>query len=98
MEKLLGDRFNEGKPQWSLVDFKSIEPMVRVLEHGKEKYGRGNWQLGLDKMEICESLLRHVFAYLSGEIVDSESGIQHTGHMLANAMFLEYMENHFNNK
>ena len=26
-------RYNEGKPQWSLIDFDSLEPMVRVLEY-----------------------------------------------------------------
>ncbi len=92
------DRFNEGKPKWSLVDFKSLEVMVRVLEFGSAKYGKFNWQRGLDKKEICESLLRHVFSYLSGELIDPESGISHVGHIQANAMFLEYMENHFNNK
>jgi hypothetical protein len=92
---LLGDRFNSGKPQWSLVDFKSLEPMVKVLEYGKEKYGLGNWQKGLDNKAICESLLRHVFSYLDGELIDSESGISHIGHIQANAIFLEYMEEHF---
>ena len=31
-------RYNQGKVQWSLVDYKSIEPMVRVLEYGCKKY------------------------------------------------------------
>ena len=30
----LADRFNDGKLQWSMVDFKSLEDMVRVLEFG----------------------------------------------------------------
>lgn len=25
-------RFNVGKPQWGLVHYKSLEPMVKVLE------------------------------------------------------------------
>ena len=32
-----GQRFNEGKLKWSLVHFKSLEPMVRVLEYGCRK-------------------------------------------------------------
>lgn len=36
MDKAL--RYNEGKPQWSLVHYKSIEPMIRVLEYGAHKY------------------------------------------------------------
>lgn len=31
-------RYNDGKPQWSLVHFKSLEPFVRVLEYGAHKY------------------------------------------------------------
>ena len=87
-----GTRFNEGKPQWSLVDFYSLEPMVRVLEFGKEKYGRDNWKKGLPTTEICESMLRHIFAYLSGEDIDQESGLPHIGHIQANAKFLSYMD------
>lgn len=31
-------RYNNGKLQWSLVDFESFEPMVKVLEYGEHKY------------------------------------------------------------
>ena len=92
MSKQQADRFNGGKPQWAIVDFKSLEPMVEVLEFGAKKYARDNWKKGLPTREICESLLRHIFAYLDGEDVDPESGISHIGHMQCNTMFLAYME------
>ena len=44
MEKEKGSRFNQGKLRWSLVHFKSLEPLVRVLEFGAKKYGDYNWQ------------------------------------------------------
>lgn len=44
-------RYNEDKLQWSLVDFKSLEPLVRVLEYGSNKYS-----LNLDFS--CASLLQ----------------------------------------
>ena len=47
-------RYNEGKPQWSLVDFDSIEPLVRVLEYGCIKYERDNWKKGLNKDQILD--------------------------------------------
>lgn len=31
-------RFNEGKPQYSLLDLKAMEPCVKVLEFGAKKY------------------------------------------------------------
>lgn len=83
-------RHNGGKLQWSLVDFKSLEPMVQVLMYGAEKYSRDNWKKGLPSHEVCESLLRHVFALLAGEETDPESGISHVGHIQSNAMFLGY--------
>lgn len=87
----LADRFNNGKPQWSMVDFKSLEDMVRVLEFGEKKYSRDNWKKGLKTTEVVDSLLRHIYAYLNGEDIDPESGINHTGHIMCNAMFLSHM-------
>jgi hypothetical protein len=90
-KKELADRFNAGKTQWSMVDFKSMEDMVRVLEFGVNKYSRDNWKKGLKTTEIVDSMLRHIYAYLDGEDVDPESGINHTGHIMCNAMFLSHM-------
>lgn len=94
MEKSI--RYNEGKPKWSLVDFKSLEPLVRVMEYGEMKYSRDNWKIGLNPTETLDSLARHLFKLMSGEEVDSESGLPHTGHILANIMF--YIYHHEKNK
>ena len=87
------DRHNTGKLKWSLVEFSSLEDMVRVLEFGAEKYSPDNWKKGLDQKEIVESMLRHIFAYMRGEKMDPESGLPHVGHIQCNAMFLAYMDN-----
>ncbi len=83
-------RFNEGKPQWSYVHFKSLEPMVRVLEFGAKKYAPKNWMKPMDTMKILESMQRHLAALFDGEEVDSETGISHIGHIQCNAMFYNY--------
>lgn len=85
------ERENEGKLRWSLVDFKAMSPMVKVLEFGAEKYDDDNWSKGLGVKGICESLLRHTFALLSGETNDPESGLPHIGHIQCNAMFIAHM-------
>jgi hypothetical protein len=84
-------RYNEGKLQWSMIDFKSLEGMVRVLEMGARKYSKDNWKLGMPVTQVCESLMRHLFAYMSGEDTDPESGESHMSHVLVNAMFVEYI-------
>lgn len=88
---MLGKRYNEGKTKWSYVPFTALEPMVRVLMFGAEKYGAFNWKKGLKYTEISESLMRHLFAFLEGEDDDQESKLSHVGHILCNAMFLSYM-------
>lgn len=84
------DRFNEGKPKWSLVHFQSMVPMIRVLEFGARKYAPFNWQKPMDLMEILESMQRHLAALFDGEVYDKESGISHMGHIQANSMFYNY--------
>lgn len=83
-------RFNSGKLQWSLVHYKSLEPMVKVLMFGAKKYSADNWKKGLDNKQILESLQRHLAAIMDGEEYDRESGLPHIGHIMCNAMFFSY--------
>ena len=83
-------RYNSGKRQWSLVDFKSLEPMVEVLEFGAKKYAPDNWKKGQSTKELCESMLRHMFAFMDGEDKDPESGTDHIGHAMCNLMFISH--------
>lgn len=91
-------RYNEGKLKWSLVHYKSLEPMIRVLMFGKGKYGLDNWKIGLDPKETLESMQRHLAAIMDGEEVDIESGIDHVGHLMCNCMMYIYHKNKQNEK
>ena len=86
-----GIRKNAGKLKWHLVDYSSLESMVRVLEFGAEKYDSWNWTKGLSVTEMCESLMRHTFAFMQGEDLDPETQLSHMGHVMCNAMFIEHM-------
>lgn len=87
------DRFNEGKPKYSLLSLKEMEPCVKVLEFGANKYARDNWKKGLPLSEILDSMLRHISAMQSGEMIDPESGLPHIGHIQCNALFLGGLNN-----
>ena len=89
-ELVLADRFNKGKRLWSLVPFKALEPMVEVLEFGAKKYSANQWMKGLTYNGVCESLLRHTYAFMEGEDNDPESKLSHLGHMACNVLFLLY--------
>ena len=87
----LAERFNDNKIKWSLVSWKALEPMVKVLMFGANKYSPNNWQKGLKYSEISESLQRHLYYFMEGEDDDPESKLSHLGHILCNAMFLSWM-------
>lgn len=83
-------RFNDGKPQWGLVHFASLVPMVRTLEFGALKYAPDNWMKPMDTRKILESMQRHLAALLDGELIDPETGISHMGNIQCNAMFYNF--------
>jgi hypothetical protein len=90
--KVIG-RFNQGKMQWTMMDFKSMEPMIQVLMYGAKKYDRDNWKKACPKkLDLLDSLERHFIGLVAGESVDQESGLPHIGHLMCNAMFYSYWE------
>lgn len=84
-------RYNDGKLEWSLVDFQALEPMVRVLMFGAKKYSRDNWKKGFPATSVLDSMFRHLVSLMAGQRIDPESQEHHVGHILCNAMFLSYM-------
>jgi hypothetical protein len=85
-------KFDNGKPDWSLVPFESLEGMVRVLEFGAAKYSGWNWcdGGGFKWTRIIGSSLRHLFAFARGEDKDPESGLSHIYHVQCNMLFLAH--------
>ena len=83
-------RYNKGKLKWSLVHFKSLEPLVEVLMFGASKYAPNNWKKKMSTDEILESAMRHLAALIDGEDNDKESKLSHTGHVMCNMMFYVY--------
>jgi hypothetical protein len=92
-------RFNTGKSQLSMIlEAKhALEGIASVMQFGAQKYERSNWRRGLKHTQICDSMLRHLSAYLSGETYDKESGLHHAFHIATNALFLaEHVVTHPN--
>lgn len=83
-------------PSYHPVPYQEItDSYVRVATYGFKKYGSSwNWSLGLRRTQIIGSLLRHTFAYLRGEDIDTESGLSHTDHILWNAVALAHSVHH----
>lgn len=92
-------RFNQGKPQWTLMNADAMLPMINVLSYGASKYDRNNWAKACPKrLDLMDSLMRHSMKIIAGESVDPESGLPHIGHLMCNAMFYSYWEQKTNGK
>src|SRR5882724_11177681 len=47
-------------PWWELLDFRALEEVARVLEHGARKYARDNWR-AVPVEEHIRHAVRHLF-------------------------------------
>lgn len=83
-----GERFNQGKLRYDLLNPIATEGLVKVLTKGAEKYAPRNWEKGLPWTEVIASLKRHLAAIEKGEDFDSETGLLHIDHVQCNAHFL----------
>lgn len=86
---MIGQKFDSGKPDYSLLPWDAVEDVVRVLDFGAKKYTRDNWRLVEDhKNRYLAAAFRHLSSYAQGEEVDSETGISHLAHASCCILFL----------
>lgn len=81
-------RYNDGKPDLSLVPLIALEECAKVFDYGRRKYSEWNWLKGQDWSHPYASLLRHLSAWHQGEDIDPESGLPHLGHAMCNMVML----------
>lgn len=75
-------KFDNGKPDLSLIRREAIEPIATVFQFGAAKYGRSNYlQGGMSHNRLLAAAARHLYAYASGEDLDRESGLSHLAHL-----------------
>lgn len=83
-----GARYNDGKPDYSLIPLCTLEDEARVWGYGASKYTAFNWTKGMRWSVPLGSLMRHVAAWQRGEDLDPESGLPHLAHMMCNLRML----------
>lgn len=88
-------RYNNGKPDYSLIPMAAMKEAAHVLEYGASKYAVDNWMKPTNWRVSYACLMRHMSAWQSGEDLDPESGRNHLGHAMCNILQMLYMlENH----
>lgn len=84
---MVGLKFDQEKPDYSLLPFGALDEVVKVLTYGANKYDRFNWEFVEDN-RYQAAALRHISAYMQGELDDPESGYTHLAHAVCNLLFL----------
>lgn len=88
-------RFNNGKPDYSLLPLSTLKEVVRVLEYGAGKYERNNWLKPTNWEVSFACLMRHMSAWQAGEDNDPESGRSHLAHAACNILqMLHQLQHH----
>jgi hypothetical protein len=89
LENMEGIKYDDSKPDYSLIPPRALNDLVKVLTFGAKKYDRHNWK----KVENAEqryfaAAQRHLWAVVRGETHDPESGEHHYAHALCCIMYL----------
>lgn len=76
------------KTDLSLLPYRPLAEIAKVLEFGAKKYDRNNWRKGFAHERLVAAMLRHLFAYNEGETNDPETGLCHLAHLGCMLLFL----------
>ena len=89
-----GTKFDQGKTRIDLLPPEFVIAVSKILTYGSVKYEDHNWRKGIAYSRVAGALLRHLFAYLGGEIQDPETGMSHLWHAACNLAFLITFDAH----
>jgi hypothetical protein len=82
-----GTKYDQEKPDFSLIDAEWLEEVAKVMTFGKKKYAAHNWRAGFSISRSLSAGLRHLWAVVRGEDYVPESGLSHLAHLSCCAMF-----------
>jgi Domain of unknown function (DUF5664) len=83
-----GKKDDAEKTRMDLFDPSAMEELGKVLTFGSKKYAPWNWTKGILFSRLIGALLRHTFAFMSGETYDPETGLHHMAHTMCCCMFI----------
>jgi hypothetical protein len=79
---------DDGKDRWTLLPFKGLQQVVKVLGFGAKKYAPHAWRLVPNGRErYLDAAFRHLVAVSQGEELDAESGLPHLAHAVCCCLF-----------
>lgn len=92
MGEFMKNDLKDNKPMMHLIETRFKEELAMLLTLGGFKYDFNNWKLA-KKNEVIkyrDALERHMLAWDSGELIDTDTGLPHTIAIAFNSMALHY--------
>jgi len=91
---MIGQKFDSGKLDYTLLPWDSLTEVVKVLEAGAKKYSRDNWQkVPNGKARYLAAAFRHLVAYATHpKQKDPETGLSHLGHCCCCLLFILWFD------
>ena len=81
-------KFDRGKPRLALVPPAAIKAIGFIMSHGVDKYYENSWK-EVEPERWRDALMRHWCEYIDDPYgLDSDSGLPHLWHIIANAAIL----------
>ncbi|MDI9724320.1 DUF5664 domain-containing protein [Acinetobacter baumannii] len=88
-----GQKFDNGKPRFSLIPKGSLAPVINVLEFGARKYSEDNWRkVANAETRYFDAAHRHLNAWWDGQTADPETGESHLAHAVSCLLFILALE------
>jgi hypothetical protein len=87
-DEVRGFRYNSDKLRYDLIPALANREYAKIWTQALGKYPARNWEKGMPWTEVIASAMRHLEAMRLGEMIDKESGLLHSAHLMANAAML----------
>ena len=81
-------KFDEEKPRTDLIPPEALLEVAKIFGFGAKKYSDDNWRDGFGWRRLYGSILRHLFAWATGESLDPETNSSHLAHACCGIMML----------
>jgi hypothetical protein len=83
-----GRKDDQEKVRIDLFPPEALLAISDILTFGSKKYGDRNWEKGMNWGRVYGALMRHMWAWWSGEATDKETGKSHLWHAGCCIIFL----------
>jgi hypothetical protein len=91
--ELAGVKYDGDKTRWDLLPWREIGQVAQILTMGARKYEDNNWQKVRPVSRYIAAAFRHITAWIGGEKLDPETGVNHLAHAVCCLLFLLWHDN-----